>query len=199
MKAGNKHVPSLLKERKRRLELKRDEWIGKAVRRATAISIVKKLLFTIACIALLTVLTRLSIHVNKNVNVLRNVNKTRSFTIFYNVYIDPRDVTNALRIVKEQLDQVVHSSFYNELVNGGELNINVVSIGELNEHTFLGSFLEKTCKERNLTCHHLDHYEEGFEEVTLSRLYDYCQEHGQERVGYIHNKGSYQLVQKQMK
>jgi hypothetical protein len=34
--------------------------------------------------------------------------------------------------------------------------MNVVSIGELNDHRFLGTFLEKICKERNLTCHHVD-------------------------------------------
>jgi hypothetical protein len=50
------------------------------------------------------------------------------------------------------------------------------------------------CAEHNnVLCIHLKHYNEGFEELTLQSLYDYCQYNSDsdDRVVYMHNKGSY--------
>jgi hypothetical protein len=49
----------------------------------------------------------------------------------------------------------------------------------------------------NILCIHLHHYDEGFELLTLQRMYDYCQYTDKEqddRVVYMHNKGSYHSV-----
>lgn len=164
-----------------------------AVRRQSS----TKTLFLVASafISWLAVLTRLGKQVVDDKSIDRlNFNKNlSSFNIFYNVYLNPKDVTNGLRIVKEQLDQIVtSSSFHTKVVNTGDLlSINIVSVGKLSKEMFLDSFLETTCHERNLTCHHVSHHNQGFEEVTLSRLYDYCLDHQEECIGYIHNKGSY--------
>lgn len=41
-----------------------------------------------------------------------------------------------------------------------------------------------------LTCLHRDHYDAGFEEVTLQASYEYCADHSRSRIIYLHNKGS---------
>lgn len=55
--------------------------------------------------------------------------------------------------------------------------------------------IDEVCLQYNgqMKCHHSGHFDQGFEEVTLNTLYDYCRESGHEshRVAYVHNKGSY--------
>ena len=55
--------------------------------------------------------------------------------------------------------------------------------------------IDEVCSQYNgqMKCHHLGHFDRGFEEVTLNTLYDYCREpvHESHRVAYDHNKGSY--------
>ena len=47
-----------------------------------------------------------------------------------------------------------------------------------------------------IQCHHMKHYDNAFEEVTLQRMYEFCLSHPDNnnnnlRVSYIHTKGSY--------
>ena len=99
-----------------------------------------------------------------------NNNATKKIAVFYNVYIPPngdREAWNARRIVAEQLRQLpVHSKVYYNTI-GADWRI------PSDDVTFL------------------KHYDTGFEDVTLQNVHDYCVEHPDESVVYIHSKGSF--------
>ena len=91
--------------------------------------------------------------------------------IFYNVYI-PEKSDHAVNIIKEQLDQR-----NNSIVSNAPLYY--VTIGK-----DIGEF------EKCSNCQRIKHYDQASEIETLSHLHDYCTTHQDERVLYIHNKGS---------
>jgi hypothetical protein len=117
------------------------------------------------------------------------------FAVFWNMYL-PEDVNRKEEVVgaaKEQMRQV-GTSFATSLPNQ-PLTVYFNTIGS---HGYLnGSSVSELCLQYdNMKCQHMHHYGQGFEEVTLDKLYDYCQEEGREahRVAYIHNKGSYNPI-----
>jgi hypothetical protein len=117
------------------------------------------------------------------------------FAIFYNVYI-PLDqgeegVKKALEIVKEQMD-FIGSSYIASYDGGKPVTVFYKTIGK---HGALNTtYMHHVCSERNeFVCQHVQHHHEGFEELTLQSLYEYCQHQGRAdtRVVYMHNKGSF--------
>jgi hypothetical protein len=142
---------------------------------------------------------------NSSLALLFSVRETQSkspvspFAIFYNVFIPnnqgERGVQRSLFIVKEQMDQVGRSYagslgtvtvYYNTIGMPGALN---------------ATFMTHVCSiQNNINCVHMNHYNDGFEEVTLQKLFEFCHYHDQDvnvnvnrRVIYMHNKGSYQF------
>ena len=99
--------------------------------------------------------------------------------VFYNVFVPStrRGKHNAMRIVEEQLAQ---------LPRGCTIQYN--TIGHWN--TILQHRLERRAC-RYSKCHHIQHYNDAMEEVTLQRVYDYCESSESSRVIYLHNKGSF--------
>jgi hypothetical protein len=117
------------------------------------------------------------------------------FAIFYNVFI-PLDqgeegVEQALEIVKEQMD-FIGGSYVASYDGGKPVTVFYKTIGK---HGALNTtYMHHVCSERNkFICQHVQHHHEGFEELTLQSLYEYCQhESGPDtRVVYMHNKGSF--------
>jgi hypothetical protein len=116
------------------------------------------------------------------------------FAIFYNVYIpdklDKEALGQTLAIVDDQMAQVGASyaaSYKNKPVN---VFFNTVGKrGVLNNE-----YMARVCSDRsNMRCMRMDHYDEGYEDLTLQRVYDYCQTHQEpgQQIIYMHNKGSF--------
>lgn len=109
-------------------------------------------------------------------------------SIFYNVYVPKSSPGRSFEIVREQLGQFDMSDAAR--LSGNNLTVYYTTIEFVNAT----KRVQELCQERaNLTCRHLEHFDKGFEEVTLQKLHEYCSlpEHENERVVYLHNKGSY--------
>ena len=110
------------------------------------------------------------------------------WSIFYNVYI-PTDQgdkgkTNALRIIQEQLEQIGGS--YAASIPFKPVTIFYNTIGDSVDHDVLDQWTTD-----NMRLIHMNHYTEGFEDVTLTKLHDFCQANPSSKVVYMHTKGSY--------
>jgi len=99
-------------------------------------------------------------------------------TVFYNLYIHPDEVDNALYIANDQIKQVRDSLVHEER----GLRFHYVTVGHKIDDLDCGDGLE---------CHRLDHYDQGWERITLQALHDHCQAHPEDTVAYLHSKGSY--------
>jgi hypothetical protein len=106
------------------------------------------------------------------------------FAVFYNVYL-PTDENLRQRthhIQAEQIDQIdrvsaiTNATIYYNLIGYDGRDVNFCRP-----------------KRDDISCHFMQHYKQGFEEVTLSRLHEYCILNPNNRVVYLHNKGSYSL------
>lgn len=114
-----------------------------------------------------------------------------NFAIFYNVYIPPAAdekliaVDGVKRVVKEQLDQIGTS----HVVKEGAVSLFYNTIGARDALGF--DFMDPLCSKNKLKC--LDHFKIGFEEVTLQRVHDFCQDPSRAvfRIIYLHSKGSF--------
>lgn len=107
------------------------------------------------------------------------------WVLFYNVYIDPAFPLRAHQIMEEQIGHIGGSFvasnpkkpvivYYNSI--GAELNH--VSVKQM------------CWMKGKIRCEFLEHFDEAFEEVTLSRVAEFCLKYPGERVTYMHNKGS---------
>ena len=91
-------------------------------------------------------------------------------------------IRQALDIVQEQLTQLADSTNSKPF----ELYYTTTGIPHVAQrHT------EQVCATQGLPCHWMGHWENGQEELTLSRLYAYCQQYPASSVLYIHTKGSF--------
>lgn len=102
------------------------------------------------------------------------INKTQELVIFYNIFINPQNARNGIRIVQEQLEA---RAAQRHLANA---TLHYTRIGDLNASL-------PPCD----PCIQLGAVETGDEEFTLQSLYEYCQSNTASRVIYIHNKGSF--------
>lgn len=94
----------------------------------------------------------------------------QNITIFYNVYTaTPRDVPRVKYMVSEQTGAARQ---YHD--------IKVITIG-------VPWSINESCS----TCEHMKHYHYGSELMTLMNIWRFCRLHQNNKVGYIHNKGSF--------
>lgn len=104
--------------------------------------------------------------------------------VFYNLYLprgDQKAITHILEnIVDDQFRQVGASA-----AAGFPVYINTI------EEPIKAEQFLPICKKYHLKCRHLHHYDQGFEMVTLGDLLQYCRQYPQNRVVYLHPKGSF--------
>ena len=136
----------------------------------------------------------------------KNPNKPSLLTIFYNLYLPKSNDTLATNgttttttpttimkeIVQDQIHQIGASCHKYSNHQNKHCVLRYVSIGVRAED----DTIQEYCRpyQPHLTCVPEAHHEEGFEEVTLHRLWKHCQDivnPSKERVVYLHNKGSY--------
>ncbi len=117
--------------------------------------------------------------------------------IFYHIYVpkdeDEESQNRAIQIIREQLGQVGDALTSIPKMHPSDLFYTTVG------QRLQDGFVEEICNEFTniLQCHHLQHLDDGFEESTLTALHEYCQEHIDVRVIYLHSKGSYHYRQSQ--
>jgi len=99
-------------------------------------------------------------------------------SVFYNLYIPPERVDEAVRIAQEQVDQIYKSKVHQ--TRG--VRLNYITIGHKIDDLDCG---------KNLTCHRLQHVDQGMERITLQVMLDHCQAHPEDTVAYIHSKGTF--------
>jgi hypothetical protein len=110
--------------------------------------------------------------------------------IFYNAFVPStkgqKGIDLAFGIIRRQLEQVAESYAASQ---SKPVTVHYNSIGStmLNK-TSMAGLCNNTGRIR---CEHMDHYDSGFEEVTLVKLHNYCTNHLTHRVVYMHNKGSF--------
>jgi hypothetical protein len=113
--------------------------------------------------------------------------KSGASAIFFNAFFVPDNEENGIRIVREQLDEIASSYITSLKYRQVPIYFNTFGSPVLNP-----AFLNQLCATRSLSCELLNHYQSASEEVTLQKLYDFCQDQDDEslRVAYVHNKGS---------
>jgi len=97
--------------------------------------------------------------------------------IFLNAYIGNRNPDLGIGIVHEQIEQLVNES---QIGDYSTLYYNVI-----------GNKYEKPICPPDRNCKMLGYYPKGFEEITLSSLYNHCLQNPTDYVVYLHNKGSF--------
>lgn len=111
--------------------------------------------------------------------------------VFFNIFIPatPKGQENALRIVREQIEQIKNSYAASFRVSKGSFFVYYVTLGE--DGVLTPSVMESFCG--YLKCAHVDHFAEGSEVVTLAHAHKFCTlpEHENSKITYLHNKGSF--------
>jgi len=123
---------------------------------------------------------------SKTSNQTQTNNQVPTVAMFYHAYIPPQEPRRALSIVREQLGQVASSP----VARQSNFTLYTTTIGAENAYT---STVQPLCETQHLACHSLERSEEGFEDVTLTAVYDYClhSDHIDHIVMYLHSKGSF--------
>lgn len=125
-----------------------------------------------------------------------NFRSSSQVAVFYNIFIpeDEEGGRRALGIVRDQINQIGSS----HMVTSQHVNDSAVmtlyynTIGTANTLSY--QFMNPLCRRNKLDCRHMKHYDNGFEEVTLQRVHEFCESHTNHKVIYIHSKGSYHKV-----
>jgi hypothetical protein len=122
----------------------------------------------------------------------KSVNEERgpegwSYAVFFNTCV-PREnekLENVLIAAKEQTHQIGAST-------SKPFTLHCNTIG-LNDGLNLSAVDSICSRHNNMKCSHMEHFDHGFEEVTLNKLQDCCSEsdHISHRVACVHNKGSH--------
>ena len=109
-----------------------------------------------------------------------------AITVFYHVYIPPdkgkKGIQQASDIIQEQLSQI------NDYSDSHAITIYYTTNGV---EQVAQREAERICREKGMNCHLMGHWTDGHEDVTLTRLYRYCQTNLPSTVVYLHTKGSY--------
>lgn len=114
-----------------------------------------------------------------------------SVAIFYHIFVPKGEnmqvsQNRALSIIREQIIQVGDSLA--TISNLTSTNLYYTTVGKPLDN----GFVEDICNQyEHLRCRHLEHFDDGFEVQTLTKLYNHCQDHADDRVVYLHTKGSY--------
>jgi hypothetical protein len=105
--------------------------------------------------------------------------------LFYHIYLPQEALTEALRIVREQLEQIATHT-----PTGKQTMVLYNTVGARKALT--PPMMHQWCEELHLQCRNLQHFESGAEELTLQMVHQFChQQPATHRIGYLHNKGSY--------
>lgn len=129
-------------------------------------------------------------------NVVHDDWERGPWSIFFNIYIPKSDnedeVTFAIDILKEQLDQIAKSP----ACTRQSVTLYYTLIG--NANALDASAMQRLCLERspNLHCRLLQTRETGSEEVTLRRVHAFCKQNPDFRITYLHTKGSFHYSEK---
>jgi len=102
--------------------------------------------------------------------------------IFYNIYVNASERDHGIRIITEQTQQIFQQLSSRRKESEARIPLYYNMIGHNHSEPFCPF---------NMTCIFLEYYKQGFEEVTLQSLYEYCLDHPRDHVYYLHNKGSY--------
>ena len=134
-----------------------------------------------------------------------DVSPSDAHAVFFNVYFSGKKET--LELTKnstyEQMEQIASSyaAQHSLLSSGKRLPVYYNTLGSPNSTGTMQTICQDKSIKQFLECHYMDHYNQGFEEVTLSKLHDYCTDNPTHKVTYLHNKGSHnaELRQNQLR
>eukprot|EP00339_Tiarina_fusa_P023299 CAMPEP_0117038546 /NCGR_PEP_ID=MMETSP0472-20121206/27113_1 /TAXON_ID=693140 ORGANISM="Tiarina fusus, Strain LIS" /NCGR_SAMPLE_ID=MMETSP0472 /ASSEMBLY_ACC=CAM_ASM_000603 /LENGTH=368 /DNA_ID=CAMNT_0004748797 /DNA_START=128 /DNA_END=1233 /DNA_ORIENTATION=+ len=116
----------------------------------------------------------------------RRAKDSQKRAIFYNIYVpNGENRERAIEIVKEQLQMKKDVS---TVLNDDSVPIHYTLIGDNDNNNSTTEEIQKVC---GPNCHQLQYAKEGDEGLTLQSLFDYCTEHPDVQVTYLHNKGSF--------
>ena len=101
-------------------------------------------------------------------------NNENDTVVMYNIYFDDSHKLLAAAIVNEQIESILKSETYNRIKSIDFVTIN----GDID--------LSQTCPK----CNHVRTLDHGNELDTLQLVYEHCLTNPQDRVAYIHDKGS---------
>jgi hypothetical protein len=131
------------------------------------------------------------------------------FVIFYNIYLHKDRFHHGIGIVQEQLGQIAKSYAALSHKQSQKQKLLTIYYNTVGAPAFTNStYMDDMCASHGFDCRHMQHYESGFEEVTLQRVHDFCiqtqadKNHGNDNdhdhdnshdmsVIYMHNKGSF--------
>jgi len=134
--------------------------------------------------------------VNHTSSSLQSQPQSPPWAIFYNIYFPEEETAGTaptyqhpIDIVYEQLGQVAGSyAAYDGDSSSSTATIYYNTIGSRQD----ALSIPRICSTLRLNCVHMEHYPSGvFEEVTLERVQGYCARNPDNRVIYMHSKGSY--------
>jgi hypothetical protein len=118
--------------------------------------------------------------------------------IFYNAFVPftegQQGIDHAFGIIRRQLRQVADSYAASSQSKPVTVYYNSIGSKMLNKTSMAGLCNSDNDNNNNsgrLHCEHMNHYDSGFEEVTLQKVHDYCTNHLTHQVVYMHNKGSF--------
>jgi len=120
-----------------------------------------------------------------------------NLAIFYNIFIHPDANEDGMEqgraIVEEQINQIGQSDVM-KVAGDGMLVRNVTlyytSIGH--PSAVNQAYMDDLCtRQNNLTCVHQQHFETGFELLTLQAMHEHCENNEHDLAMYFHSKGSY--------
>jgi hypothetical protein len=107
--------------------------------------------------------------------------KERKIAIFYNTYVNPKNTALGKSIIKSQLKRI------NSSLSLDNSTIYYSRFGHLEEKWPMSTCLHN----RSRDCIAITEREEGDETDTLQYLYEYCRNNIENRVVYMHTKGSF--------
>jgi hypothetical protein len=97
------------------------------------------------------------------------------YAIFYNAFVNPKKINHSIGIITEQLEQWQASKYRNATLY----------------YTHLGDASVPFPCPKSGNCKLLAQKPTGWENETLAKLQEYCQEHLDHNVIYLHSKGSF--------
>jgi len=118
-----------------------------------------------------------------------------NLAIFYNIFVNPDaqgGVEQGRAIVEEQINQIGQSDVMKVVGEGLVRNVTLYYTSIGHPSAVNQTYMVEICSRQNhLTCVHQQHFETGFELLTLQAMHDHCQNNEQDLAMYFHSKGSY--------
>jgi len=103
--------------------------------------------------------------------------------IFFNTYIHPNRTVEGQKIIRDQLWSINHQPLLDDT------DIYYTRFGDIN--TTAWPETECVGQRKKRKCHQIKAAEKGDEIATIQALYEYCLQNNDDRVVYMHSKGSY--------